>query len=130
MILMNRRDLRIEVVKVLYEINILNEEIINNKELDKEVKEVVNLVIANKKTIDEKISQNLVNYTINRLNIVDLAIIELATYEMLYTDTPFQIIINEALNISRKYTQTDDYDSVKFNNKLLDQIHKSMVNNE
>ncbi len=127
---MNRRDLRIEVVKVLYEINILNEEIINNKELDKEVKEVVNLVIANKKTIDEKISQNLVNYTINRLNIVDLAIIELATYEMLYTDTPFQIIINEALNISRKYTQTDDYDSVKFNNKLLDQIHKSMVNNE
>lgn len=127
---MNRRDLRIEVVKVLYEINILNEEIITNKELDKEVKEIVDLIITNKKTIDEKISQNLVNYTIGRLNIVDLAIIELATYEMLYTDTPFQIIINEALNISRKYTQTDDYDSVKFNNKLLDQIHKSLVNNE
>ncbi len=127
---MNRRDLRIEVVKVLYEINILNEDIITNKELDKEVKEIVDVVITNKKTIDEKISQNLVNYTIGRLNIVDLAIIELATYEMLYTDTPFQIIINEALNISRKYTQTDDYDSVKFNNKLLDQIHKSLVNNE
>lgn len=127
---MNRRDLRIEVVKVLYEINILNEEIITNKELDKEVKEIVDLIITNKKNIDEKISQNLVNYTIGRLNIVDLAIIELATYEMLYTDTPFQIIINEALNISRKYTQTDDYDSVKFNNKLLDQIHKSLVNNE
>ena len=127
---MNRRDLRIEVVKVLYEINILNEEIITNKELDKEVKEIVDLIITNKKTIDEKISQNLVNYTIGRLNMVDLAIIELATYEMLYTDTPFQIIINEALNISRKYTQTDDYDSVKFNNKLLDQIHKSLVNNE
>lgn len=127
---MNKTETRIEAIKIIYEINLRQIEphtAISEKEgLSLAIIDLINGVFNHKEEIDNKISSCLKNYKINRLNIVDLAIIELATYEMMYTDTPFQVVINEALNITRAYTLTDDNNSVKFNNKLLDNIHKSL----
>ena len=51
--------------------------------------------------IDKIISENLKGWTIERLNKVDLAILRLAVYEMLYDDeTPDGIVINEAVEIA------------------------------
>ena len=72
--------------------------------------------------IDKVISDNLDKYTIDRLNYVDRAIIRLATYEMMYTDLAKTIIINEAIEITKEYTNLDDGMQAKFNNKLLDKI--------
>jgi len=41
---------------------------------------------------------------------------------MLYLDHPIEIVINEYLNISREFTQIENYDTVKFNNAVLDKI--------
>lgn len=73
-------------------------------------------------TIDSIIRKNLENYTINRLSYVDRSLIRLAVFEMHILKTPKHIVINEWLELSRFYTQIEEFDSVKFNNYLLDKI--------
>ena len=75
--------------------------------------------------IDTIISACLENYTIDRLNQVDKAIIRLATAELL-AGTPKGIVINEALEITREYSDQGDNKAVRFNNKLLDKIVKKL----
>ena len=72
--------------------------------------------------IDQIIVNNLVNWKINRLSYVDRAIIRFAVYELYYTQTPFEIVINEALNLTRKYSDEGDGKMVGFTNKVLDNI--------
>lgn len=125
---MTRREIRIEVIKLLYEVNLREislSMVLDNKEnVDQQVIEITAKVLENKRKIDQVISNNLKNYTIYRLNKVDLAIIELASYEMMFTDLNKNIVINEAIEISKIYTKIDQYDSSKFNNRLLDTIAK------
>lgn len=82
-------------------------------------------VMNNIARIDEIIANSLVNYTLSRLNVVDRSIIELATYEMLEGLAP-QIAIDEALEITKLYTDAGDKKEVKFNNKVLDNIIKNL----
>jgi len=65
--------------------------------------------------IDEIISNHLENWTIDRLNYVDKMIIRFAVYEMKYTDTPYEVIINEAIELTKKYTNLDDDKAKSFN---------------
>jgi N utilization substance protein B len=78
--------------------------------------------------IDAIISANLQNWTIDRLNYVDKAIIRNAVYEMKYAELPYEIAINEALELTKKYTNLDDNLARNFNNKLLDTIKNSLFN--
>ena len=77
--------------------------------------------MGNEEKIDNIISECLVNYTIERLNQVDKAIVRLATAELL-AGTARNIVINEALEITKEYSDQGDGKAVKFNNKLLDSI--------
>ncbi len=83
-------------------------------------------ILENLEKIDKVIGDNLVGYTIDRLNYVDLAIVENAVYEMFFTDTPIEIIINEAVNLTKKYSNLDDDAAKRFNNRLLDNIKTKM----
>lgn len=82
-------------------------------------------VMNNIEKIDEVIANSLVNYSLSRLNVVDRSIIELATYEMMDGLAP-QIAINEALEITKLYTDAGDKKEVRFNNKVLDNIIKNL----
>ena len=84
--------------------------------------DLFNGVINNLEEIDSIISANLENYKINRLNYVDRALVRIAVYEMKYLKTPKNIVINEIVELSKTYTEIDDYLSSKFNNRLLDKI--------
>ncbi|MDD3126487.1 MAG: transcription antitermination factor NusB [Candidatus Izemoplasmatales bacterium] len=77
--------------------------------------------------IDQIISNNLENWTIDRLNIVDKAIIRNAVYELKHSDLPFEIIIDEAIELTKKYTNLDDDKARAFNNKLLDTIKNHLT---
>ncbi|MDD3842097.1 MAG: transcription antitermination factor NusB [Candidatus Izemoplasmatales bacterium] len=77
--------------------------------------------------IDQIISQNLENWTIDRLNLVDKAIIRNAVYELKYTDLPYEIVIDEAIELTKKYTNLDDDKARAFNNKLLDTIKNHLT---
>jgi len=118
---LSRRELREVIIKKLYEIDI-NKAFIDLDSEKEYVVESVEGVLAYLDKIDDIIVKNLVNWKINRLTFVDRAIIRFAVYELYYTDTPFEIVINEALNLTRKYSDEGDSKMVGFTNKVLDNI--------
>ncbi|MGE4320013.1 MAG: transcription antitermination factor NusB [Acholeplasmataceae bacterium] len=83
-------------------------------------------VLKNIDQINDMIESQLFNYTLNRLSFVDRAIIRFATYEFMFTETPVQVVIDEAIEITKEYTNLDDEKQHKFTNKLLDNIAKSV----
>ena len=97
---------------------------VDSSHFDDTVKYIVNQVTPYLPIIDRIIAHNLENWTIDRLNYMDLAIIRYATYEMKYTKTPVEVIIDEAIELTKKYTNLDDGKAKSFNNKLLDTIYK------
>ena len=128
---MTRRDARVLCMKVLCnadlnEISI--EESKNNivEEEDEVAFSFLELVENNLEKIDEIIEKSLVNYSLSRLNKVDKAIIRLATAEMLDGKTPKKIIINEALEITKEYSDQGDHKATSFNNRLLENISKNL----
>ncbi|GAA0743479.1 transcription antitermination factor NusB [Clostridium oceanicum] len=69
------------------------------------VDKVLKGVEENVKDIDDKIQKNLINWKINRLSKIDLTILRLCTYELLYEeDIPNKVSINEAIELAKKYS--------------------------
>ena len=91
------------------------------KELDLTyIKKALIGIENNKEAIDEAISSNLQNWKIDRISKVNLTILRLAAYEVLFDEeVPRSVAINEALEITRKYS---DEKSVSFVNGVLDKI--------
>ncbi len=85
---------------------------------------IYNGVINNISNIDKIIAINLDNYPLDRLSYVDRNILRIGTYELLYTDTPKAIIINEIIELSKEYSEIKDFLSSKFNNSVIDKIAK------
>ena len=122
--LTNRTKSRSKAVEKIYAYDMTGEMDFN--EADDYAVELINGVINMKDEIDEIISKNLFNYTIKRLNLVDLAIIRVATYELMQKKLDKKVIINEAINLTKIYTNLDDDKARAFNNKLLDNIAKDI----
>ena len=83
---------------------------------------MVDSIIAAKEGIDSTIASIVENYSPGRIDPVDRAILRLGTYEILHTDTPTGVIINEAVELAKRFGTTD---SGRFVNGLLDRIAKS-----
>ena len=126
----NRSELREISMKVLYQIYILENTIASYdvKDLIKEqievendfVNELVNGVITNQDNISELANKYLVDWNIDRLSKVDKAIISIGIYELIYTQTPSVVAINEAIELSKKYS---DEKVTKMINATLDKIY-------
>ena len=101
------------------------DQVFANYELSTDAVEFANYAILNQEKIDELISSNLTNYRLDRLNSVDRAILRLATSELLY-GSPATVVINEALDLTREFSDTGDNKAVHFNNALSDNINKSL----
>jgi len=83
-------------------------------------------VMANLEEIDQLIVDHIEGWSINRLNKVDKAILRLAVYEMMHDVADVKIIINEAIELTKNFTDTGDKKSPSFNNKLLDKISQKL----
>jgi N utilization substance protein B len=96
---------------------------LNDSELDESNREfATNLVRgahARVKAIDEKIASRAENWRISRMAIVDRNVLRLAVYEFLYEKTPRTVIINEALEVARRFST---YEATQFINGILDAI--------
>jgi len=98
-----------------------NQEIIGNEFMDL----LFNHYLQNNQEIDTILDQCADNWTIQRINKVDLAILRLATTELLFMrDVPSAVIINEAVNMAKKYGIDD---SGKFVNGVLGSIYKKHI---
>ena len=110
----NRSELREIIMKVLYQVSIYEDAKIEydvddliHEALDIEnsfVNETVKGVIANKKDIYKLANKYLKDWKIDRLNKVDQAILSIGIYELMYTETPSVVSINEAIELSKKYS--------------------------
>ena len=113
--------------KIDYTTNGVIEEYMNNIPLEERkiintdfLKELVEGVLNNINDIDNNISKYLENWTIDRLGLTDQAIIRISVYELLYTNTPNLVCINEAIELSKKYS---DEKVSKMINGVLDKIY-------
>ena len=70
-------------------------------------------------TIDEKIRTRAEHWRIERMAVVDRNVLRLAVYEFLYQDTPHTVVINEALEIARRFST---FEATQFINGILDAI--------
>ena len=128
----NRSELREIAMNALYQVYIYEntKTDYNVKNIIKEllevenefVNELVNGVISNQKDISDLANKYLVEWDIDRLSKVDKAIISIGIYELKYTDTPSVVSINEAIELSKKYS---DEKVTKMINATLDKIFHS-----
>ena len=113
---MNRSETRELAFKLLYQIEIQKE--INNEDLElffenndiksKQAKEyiedVVNGINKQAKEIMETISKNLKeDWEIERVSKINLALLKLGIYEIIYKELPFKVVINEVVELAKKY---------------------------
>ena len=133
---MNRSELREIIIKILYQVYIYKEKNIDfsvndliKEQLDRKnefVENSINDVIEKQDEISSVANKYMKVWNIDRISKVDKAILSLAIYELLYTETPDVVAINEAIELSKKYS---DEKVTKLINGTLDTImHKEAYN--
>jgi N utilization substance protein B len=93
------------------------------QELRRRADELVDLILVNKEAIDRSLAAVVDNYSPERIDPVDRAILRLATYEILHTETPPKVAINEAIELAKRFGTTD---SKRFINGVLDRIARQI----
>ncbi|WP_456470348.1 transcription antitermination factor NusB [Caminibacter sp.] len=89
-------------------------------------KKLLNGILEHKEEIDDIIKNHLIDWSFDRLDKVDKQILRLGVYEIKYTDTPFQIAIDEAVKIAKNFSE----DKAKsFINGILDKVAKENLKN-
>ncbi len=134
---MNRSKLREIIITILYQKYIYEsknisyeiEDIIKeNLNIDNSfVTEAITYINNHQKEIDNLANKYMKDWSINRLSKVDKAIISLGIYELTISDTPNIVAINEAIELSKKYS---DEKVTKMINGVLDKILHEEVKDE
>jgi len=75
-------------------------------------------------SLDEIIGKHCENWRFERLAAIDRAILRLAIHEMNSTDTPPKVVLNEAVELAKKFSSEE---SGAFVNGVLDSVHKSLT---
>ena len=128
---MKRSLLREKIMVILYQLDIAKDQKLNvsiddtikaNIEIDNEfVKQIVYGCVTYKDKIDNLANKYMTDWTIDRIDKTGAAILRMAIYELTYTDTPEVVVINEAIELSKKYS---DDNVRKIINAVLDKIIK------
>ena len=129
---MTRHEQRYKAMTILYQAflydnnnieykidDIISEQI---EEKNKFIEGIVSGVIENKKKIDEIANKYLEDWDINRLGYTDQAILRMGIYEIMNTDTPDITCIDEAIELSKEYS---DDKVCKMINGVLDKVYHS-----
>lgn len=130
---LSRSELREKTMIILYQIEIMKksdivydvENIIKeNIEIDNEfVKTLVFGVVTSYEDLDNMANKYLKDWSIDRLDINGSAILRMSIYEYLYMDTPEVVVINEAIELAKKYCD----DKVK---NIINAVLDKVINNE
>jgi N utilization substance protein B len=86
---------------------------------DGEIAKTTQTIIDQRKQIDVIIQDFLEHWRLERLGLCTRLILRLGTWELLATDLPVSIIINEAVELAKDFAEKDSY---KFINGILDKI--------
>lgn len=132
---MTRHEQRYKAMTILYQAflydnnnisynieNIIDEQL---EEKNKFINNLVMGVIDNKDKLDEIANKYLENWDINRLGFTDQAILRMGIYEIMNTDTPDITCIDEAVELSKEYS---DEKVCKMINGVLDKVYNNKEN--
>ena len=133
---MNRTAIREQTFKLIYSLEIQKQENLeeaiklyeeSNKITDNNaktyMKETIFGIQQYKEEIINQIKENLKeDWKIERISKIDLAILQLAIYELQHTEIPFKVAINEAVELAKKYGEDS---SKNFVNGVLASIVKN-----
>ena len=100
-----------------------NRELETDIPLNGEAVDIAKAVAEHRIEIDKKIEPLLVNWRLERLGCCTCLILRFAIWELMYTDTATSIVINEAIELSKCFSEKDAY---KFVNGLLDVVAKEV----
>lgn len=130
-----RSELRKKIMTILYQMAVFDKNKIDynvddlikeNIAIDNEfVKEIVYGTITYKNEIDNLANKYMKDWTIDRLGFTDIAILRMAIYELIYSTTPDIVVINEAIELAKTYS---DDKVVKLINGVLDKIYHEEAN--
>ncbi len=118
---MSRRELREQIFKLLFrvefnEVEEMPEQLAlffeQDEPLDeadkKEISTKYTKILEKKDELDNMLNEKATGWTVDRMGKVDLTILRLALFEMLYDDkVPVSVAINEAVELAKKFGQTD-----------------------
>ena len=100
----------------------LQENTIEEKNVVEYINQTINGITLEKAEIEKMISQNLKEkWDINRISKVNLALLKLGIYEMLYSKLPYKVVVNEVVELAKKYGEDS---SPSFVNGILANIIK------
>ena len=99
----------------------------NSSDVDEKIRNFASLLVSgtleNIESVDSVIAKRLEHWDFNRLNHIDLAILRVSTYSLLYMkDVPASVVIDEAVDIAKDFGTDESY---RFINGVLDGIRKS-----
>lgn len=137
---MKRTEAREEAFRLLYSLQLIKEEnaegieeqielFINQNEItDQEaIKYIKDIIIGTNKeneNIEKRISENIKSdWNIGRISKIDLTLLKLGIYEIIYTKLPYKVVINEVVELAKKY---GDDSSKSFINGVLASIIKKL----
>lgn len=135
---MNRSQVRELAFKLLYQIEIQkevnNEDIelffennqINSEETKEYIEDIINGVAKESTDIIEEISKNLKqDWEVDRISKINLALLKLAIYEIKYKKLPYKVVINEVVELAKKYGEETSH---SFINGILASVVKGELN--
>ena len=133
---MSRHKLREQVFKLLFRIEFndsvemeeqkelffITSDVETTEEERRYIEEKYQAVVDKLDKIDELISSNAKGWSIDRMSKVDLTILRLGVYEMIFDDTiPEDVALNEAIELAKEFGQDQSY---SFINGVLAKLHK------
>lgn len=131
---LTRSELREKIMIILYQYDLMRSNKVecdietimkDNVEVENDfIKDMVYGVITYKDELDALANSKMSEWDINRIDKTGASILRLALYELKYTDTPEVVVINEAVELAKKYSD----DSVrKMINAVLDKYIKEQL---
>lgn len=127
--MLSRSELREKAMTIIYQISLYKKNkmefdvdsvIKENLEVDNEfVKDLVYGVITSYDELGELANKYLKNWTIDRLDMTGASILRISLYEIKYMDTPDVVVINEAVELAKKYSDDDVKNMI---NAVLDKV--------
>ncbi len=132
---MTRRKIREEIFKLLFEHELIDndiqkriEEVIEEEKITKEdqidfLKSYVTEIIENEEILIEKIKNILDGWTYERLGTIEKVLLKISFYEILIKKVGYEIAINEVLELAKKYSYNDTKD---FLNGILAKLVKDI----
>jgi transcription antitermination protein NusB len=112
-----------DIITGYYDSLLINEDSVGKPRPDEFAERLLRGVIEDIAGVDDLITRHAAHWRMERMPAVDRNILRIAVYEMLRTDTPPAVVIDEALELARRFSSEE---SVHFVNGVLDAVRREL----